>query len=131
MAPMREAHDVLPPAWHSLPWQEAARAHQTDPENGLTKEQVRRHPPAPAIEDIAAWRQAASMFTRQFKGAVILILLAAAVVFWFMGHVNDSAGIAFSVILAVVLGFVTDFRSQRALAALKSLNAPTASVLRD
>ncbi|MDD5305106.1 MAG: cation-translocating P-type ATPase, partial [Elusimicrobia bacterium] len=117
--------------WHSLTWEETARALETDAARGLTKDQVRRAAAAPALEADSPWRLAVSLFAAQWKGSVIVILTAAAVAFWFMGHRNDSIGIFASVIFSVVLGFITDFRSQRALAALKSLAAPTAAVLRE
>ena len=93
--------------------------------------EARKRPAVGELEETPAWRLALMLFAGQWKGSVILILCAAAVFFWLLGHRNDSLGIAVSVVFAVVLGFLTDFRSQKALAALKSLNAPSASVIRN
>jgi Ca2+-transporting ATPase len=126
-----EAESSAGVSWHGLTWEEAARSLETDSDKGLTEREARGRPAAGALEEIPAWRLAVALFARQWKGSVILILCAASLAFWMLGHRNDSLGIAFSVVFAVLLGFFTDFRSQRALAALKSLNAPSASVIRD
>jgi Ca2+-transporting ATPase len=118
------------PSWHSLPIEEAARTLGVDLAHGLSAEQVSRAPAATRIHDAPAWKMALDLFVGQWKGSVIIILTVSAAAFWYLGHRNDSIGIFVSVVFAVALGFITDFKSQRSLAALRSLAAPTASVLR-
>ena len=47
-----------------------------------------------------------------------------------LGHAGDALAIGASVVFSVVFGFITDFRAERALDALRTLSAPTARVVR-
>ena len=117
--------------WHARSVEEVARALAADPDNGLTWAEAKRRgatqPAADVPPSSLAWR----ILLNQLKGGVIVVLLLATVVTWVMGHHGDSVGIGASVVFSVVCGFLTDFRAERALAALKSLTAPTARVIRE
>ena len=49
----------------------------------------------------------------------------------FLGHGAEAIAIALIVLFAVLLGFAQEYRSERALEALRQMAAPTATVLRD
>lgn len=76
---------------------------------------------------ISAWE----ILIEQFKNVLILILLGATVISIFLGHGVESIVIAVIVLFAVVLGFVQEYRAERAIEALRQMAAPTATVLRD
>ena len=71
------------------------------------------------------------MFLRQFKDVMILILIAAALVSGVIGDLKDALVILIIVLLNAVVGFVQEYRAEKALQALKRLAAHTATVLRD
>ena len=59
------------------------------------------------------------MFLDQFKDFMILVLIAAAVVAGVIGEPSDTIAIAVIVLLNAVLGFVQEYRAEKAMAALK------------
>ena len=62
---------------------------------------------------------------------LIVILLVATGLSAFLGHGVESIAIAVIVLFAVILGFVQEFRAERAIEALREMAAPTATALRD
>ncbi|MFN6952135.1 MAG: HAD-IC family P-type ATPase, partial [Albidovulum sp.] len=70
-------------------------------------------------------------FLQQFHNVLIYVLLAAAVVTLLLGHWTDTGVILAVVVVNAVVGFVQEGRAETALAALRSLLAPYAAVLRD
>ena len=70
------------------------------------------------------------MFLDQFTDFMILILIAAAVVSGIIGDPLDSLAIVVIVLLNGIIGFVQEFRAERAMAALKMLVPRNARVCR-
>ena len=71
------------------------------------------------------------VFLSQFKDFLILILLSATIISFLLGETIDAVIILIVVFFSAVLSFVQEFRSQKAVEALKKLAAPSSSVLRD
>jgi len=70
------------------------------------------------------------MFLDQFKDFMILVLIAAAVISGLIGEVSDTLAIIVIVVLNAVVGFIQEYRAEKAMAALKKMAAPTATVMR-
>ncbi|MEL6103069.1 MAG: cation-transporting P-type ATPase [Pseudomonadota bacterium] len=68
---------------------------------------------------------------RQFKGLLVAILAAAAVIAFVLGERVDAIAITLVLVLNAVLGFVQEWRAETALDALRSILSPTAVVVRD
>jgi Ca2+-transporting ATPase len=78
------------------------------------------------------WRPGlGGIFLRQFKSALIAILLVAGIVCAAFGMLRDAAVIFVIVALNAALGFIQEFRAERAMAALRELMAPRCHVMRD
>ena len=66
----------------------------------------------------------------QFKNVLIVLLLIATAISAFLGHGVETVAITVIVLFAVLLGFIQEYRAERAIEALRRMAAPTASVLR-
>ncbi len=102
-------------------------------DRGLTQDEARRRlerfGPNELIEKKR--RSLWMMFLDQFRDFMILVLIAAAVVAGAIGEPADSIAIAVIVLLNAVLGFVQEYRAEKAIAALKKMAAPLATVIRE
>ncbi len=72
-----------------------------------------------------------ALFFAQFKDFIIWVLIAAAIVSGLMGELVDTLAIVGIVILNAVLGFIQEYRAEKALAALRRMASPSSKVLRD
>jgi len=120
-------------AWHALDAGAVAGQLAVSPDCGLDSETalarlqeqgancLARKPPR------SLWLK----FADQFKSLLILTLLVAALVAGALGDIKDAVVILVVVVLNACLGFYQEHRAEAALAALKSMLAPTARVRRD
>jgi Ca2+-transporting ATPase len=76
---------------------------------------------------VSAW----AILLEQFKNVLIIILLVATALSAFLGHGVEAIAITVIVLFAVVLGFLQEYRAERAIEALRELAAPAATVIRD
>ncbi len=115
-APLADVLAALRTADTGLAADEAARRLR---EHGPNRLRTARGP--------GAW----SLLARQFRNVLVVILLVATALSAFLGHANEAIAIVVIVLFAVLFGFAQEYRAERALAALRDLAPPRASVLRD
>ncbi len=72
-----------------------------------------------------------TMFMDQFRDFMILVLVAASVISGIIGELSDTVAIVVIVVLNAVIGFIQEFRAEKAMAALKKMAAPSATVIRE
>ncbi|MFN3755584.1 MAG: cation-translocating P-type ATPase [Flavobacterium sp.] len=71
------------------------------------------------------------LFLRQFKSTLILILFLAALISWFSGHEVDTYVILAVILINTLIGFVQEWKAEKAVASLKSYVKTMAKVIRD
>lgn len=131
VAKPEDALDSATVSWHRLT-PEASLEQLRSSSAGLTHEESgrRRGAHGPNVLEEAPPRSPGAMLLAQFTDFMILILLGAAVIAGAIGDFTDTIVISAIVALNAVIGFVQEYRAERALAALKAMAAPAATVLR-
>jgi P-type Ca2+ transporter type 2C len=71
------------------------------------------------------------IFLNQFKDFMILVLVVAAIISGFLGDIIDTIAIVLIVIINAIIGFVQEYRAEKAMQALKKMSAASAKVLRE
>jgi len=72
-----------------------------------------------------------TMFLRQFKEFMILLLIGAAIVAAFLGEITDAVMIFAIVLMLGILGFIQEYKAEKAFEALKRLISSKTRVLRN
>jgi Ca2+-transporting ATPase len=75
-------------------------------------------------------KSAVLLLLRQFTDLLIVILVIAAIISGLLGEWVDAYAILFIVLLNGVIGFIQEYRAERALETLKQMTAPQARVMR-
>ncbi len=133
--------------WHSMKTEEVMSALKADP-RGLSREEAERRLREFGFNELKERKRvtALQIFLGQFKDIfVIMLLIAVAIsimIAWYKtstapsgeGAINeyvDAITIGAIVVLNAVVGFVQEYRSEKAMEAMKKLTAPKARVLRE
>ncbi len=100
---------------------------------GLSSEEAERRLGEYGFNELKEKKKKTSfmMFLDQFRDFMILVLIAAAIISGLIGEVSDTIAIVVIVALNAVIGFIQEYRAEKAMAALKKMAAPTATVIRN
>ena len=117
--------------WYSLPSEDAITGLGSDP-SGLSEEEAKRRLERFGYNELEPEKAAspASIFFHQFKNVLVVILIAATLMSFALGETIDALVILAIIFAIAALGFIQEYRSERALEALKKMAALTATVLR-
>jgi Ca2+-transporting ATPase len=120
-------------AWHSHPVEDVLGTLATDAAQGLTDEEAARRLAQIGPNELAdrGGKHPLRILWEQFTSFMVLILIFAAVLSAFLGKPLETAAISAIVVLFAVLGFVQEYRAERAMAALKQMSAPVVRVRRN
>ncbi|MCX6078339.1 MAG: cation-translocating P-type ATPase [Chloroflexi bacterium] len=119
--------------WHTLKTESALENLQADPIRGLSTaqavERLAENGPNELVEK--GGRTPWQILWEQVTATMVLILIAAAVIAGFLGDTKNLVAILSIVVLYALLGFVQEYRAEKAIAALKKLSVPNVRVLRN
>ncbi len=118
--------------WHQQNTDEAMQELGSSA-RGLSADEVQKrlleHGPNELTE--TAKKTVFMMFLDQFKDFMILVLIAAAAISGIIGEASDTYAIIVIVVLNAVIGFVQEYRAEKAMQLLMKMSAHSALVIRD
>jgi len=119
-------------SWHAIEVEETLHALNTK-ETGLSQEEAQKRLQEFGPNELKKekGKSPIKLFVEQFTDILIIILLIATGLSIYLGELIDAIVIIAIVMACAILGFVEEYRSEKALEALKKMTAPTAMVLRD
>ncbi len=117
--------------YHSQSAKEALEDLQSSLEGlspAFAEELLRKHGPNEIKEKAPI--SPLKIFLKQFDSIVIWILIVATIISTFLGEIVDSLVIGIILVLIAVLGFVQEYRTEKAIEALKKMASLRATILR-
>jgi len=118
--------------WHTLTVEESLARLETS-SSGLSSAEAAKRLEEFGPNELEAKGHVSpwAILAEQFKNVLIIILLLATALSAFLGHGVEAIAITVIVLFAVILGFIQEFRAERAIEALREMAAPNATVIRD
>jgi P-type Ca2+ transporter type 2C len=118
--------------WHSLSAKEALDRLDSNV-NGLTLQEAKKRLTLYGPNQLKKQKGKSPLrlLLGQFTDILMIILLIAIGLSFAVGEITDAAIILAIVIASATLGFTQEYRSEKAVEALKKMTSPTASVFRD
>ncbi|MDD4287489.1 MAG: cation-translocating P-type ATPase [Candidatus Peribacteraceae bacterium] len=137
---MHNLSATLPPSpdhftktnWHTLSAEQTLKMLHTPLQSGLSDEEAGRRlkeygpNEIKKADGISPWK----ILFEQCKNVLIIILVIAIVLSAILGHEIEAITIGIIVVFAVLLGFIQEYKAERAIEALRKMTAPLATVLR-
>lgn len=122
----------MSPEWHAMETEELIGALKAS-EKGLSGEEAKRRLQEFGPNELVERKGITPLqiFLGQFKDVFVIMLIVAIGISVLIGGIIDASTIGAIVVLNAVVGFVQEYRSEKAMEAMKKLTAPKARVLRD
>ncbi|TQV70799.1 cation-transporting P-type ATPase [Exilibacterium tricleocarpae] len=121
-----------PSEWHHRSFAEALAVFGSNAETGLANDDVHQRRSSCGPNRLPEPRRQGPLlrFLLQFHNVLIYVLLAAAGTTAVLGHWVDTGVILAVVVVNAVIGFVQEGKAEQALAAIRDMLAPKATVVR-
>jgi len=118
--------------WHTLSTDRTLAFLDVQQKLGLSEEEAKKRLEQYGPNQLTAAHRTQwwELLLEQFKNVLVVILLIAVGLSAVLGHEIEAIAIAVIVLFAVLLGFIQEFRAERAIEALKKMAAPLCTVLR-
>ncbi len=118
--------------WHALKSEEALEELKSS-ENGLSPQEAQGRLQTYGLNELKKekGKSPIKLFLGQFTDVLMIILIIATALSLVIGETVDAIIILVIVFASAILGFTQEYRSEKAVEALKKMTAPTALVIRD
>jgi len=120
--------------WHTKTCEEAIKELKSDTSKGLTTEEAEERLQTYGYNELKekGKKKPIMIFLSQFNDFMIWILIAAAFISGvIVREIADAIVIIIILIINALMGFIQEYRAEKAMEALKELAAPTALVIRN
>ena len=119
--------------WHLISIQESLSNLNTNQQNGLSESEASARIAQYGHNELIerGGRKPLQILWEQLTATMVLILIAAAVAAGLLGDTKNTIAILSIVVLYAFLGFIQEYRAEKAIAALKKMSVPNVRVLRD
>ncbi|MCB8969114.1 MAG: cation-translocating P-type ATPase [Ardenticatenaceae bacterium] len=119
--------------WHTQPAAAVLQHLKSSAEDGLTTAEAAQRLAQYGVNELIdkGGKHPLRLLWEQISSTMVLILIVATAVSAFLGKATEAAAIGAIVVLFVILGFVQEFRAEKAMAALKQLAVPLVRARRD
>ncbi|KRQ86619.1 Calcium-transporting ATPase [Caloramator mitchellensis] len=100
---------------------------------GLSKHEAKKRLEKYGLNEIKQKKKKSALliFLSQFNDFIVWVLFAATIISSFLGEIADAISIFVIIFMDAILGFIQEYKTERALEVLKELAAPTAKVIRE
>ncbi|MBL6965732.1 MAG: cation-translocating P-type ATPase [Anaerolineales bacterium] len=118
--------------WHELPVQEVLEKLNVEQSSGLQNEEAEARQLSFGLNELIerGLKSPWAILWEQLTAVMVVVLIIAAVISAILGDWLDAWVILAIVVLNAILGFIQEYRAERAMAALKKMAAPMVKVRR-
>ncbi|RQW78925.1 MAG: HAD family hydrolase [Methanothrix sp.] len=118
--------------WHAVTVDDSLAALQSGP-GGLDSENAQRLLQELGPNQLASPARPSLLwlFLSKFKEYLVIVLIFAAIISFVAGEIANAYVILAIVFLVAIIGFLQEYKAQRAMEALRDMQAPEADVFRD
>lgn len=118
--------------FHTMKGEEVL-SHFNSSQQGLSTSEAKKRLHTHGPNEIGDDRKVSilTLFFRQFANSMVAVLIAAALISLYYGHTLDTAVIVGIIFLNAVIGFIQEYRAEKAIAALQKLIVQKVTVYRE
>ena len=119
-------------SWHALNEEQIIQSLRTSAD-GLTQVEANERLDTLGFNKIKETKKLSrlTLFARQFKEPLVMMLLGATIISAFVGEMVDAIIIIAILIITAVVGFIQEYKSERSIEALKKMTSTRCRVIRD
>ncbi|HNX23434.1 MAG TPA: cation-translocating P-type ATPase [Spirochaetota bacterium] len=119
--------------WHIIKIEDVLKHFNTSSDKGLSSEEAAKRLKSKGPNELIEkdGRSPFQILREQVAATMVLILIGAAVISGMLGDFKNTTAILSIVVLFVLMGFIQEYRAEKAIAALKKMAVPGVRSLRD